>query len=268
MGSWIDAALPVLVHIGVAVLLQALGWAWPLRPHERSLRQRLAVNIAIAAFSGIVVLALLRPLVAWSLPLAAERGIGLLHLAAMPSWLRAACGFVLLDLGFYVWHRANHVVPLLWRFHAAHHADPDLDTSTALRFHPGEIALSVAFQTAQILVIGVDAATYAAYQATFQIAVLLHHSNLRLPSAFERVASTLLVGPRLHGLHHSRRREEALSNFGVVFGVWDRLLRTRSPVTRPQPAIGLPGYADAVDNRLDAVLLMPLRRQREWPAAP
>src|SRR5690606_5035552 len=116
--------------------------------------------------------------------------------------------------------------PFLWRFHNVHHLDPDLDVSTALRFHFGEIAFSAAFRVVQISAIGVGAPVYWAYELCFQAGTLFHHSNVRLPLRLERALSRLLVTPRMHGIHHSQVEAEASSNYGVLLPWWDLLHRT------------------------------------------
>jgi sterol desaturase/sphingolipid hydroxylase (fatty acid hydroxylase superfamily) len=136
----------------------------PLRQPRRSPWRRWRVNawVTAAAFAAGT-LAVAPPALAiarWN----EGGGIGLLHLAPMPQALRMGLGFLLLDLTFYWWHWANRRVPLLWRFHSAHHIDPDLDATTSFRFHPGEVLYSAPFRMAQVAVLGVDPVTYVAYQ--------------------------------------------------------------------------------------------------------
>jgi sterol desaturase/sphingolipid hydroxylase (fatty acid hydroxylase superfamily) len=102
-----------------------------------------------------------------------------------------------MDLTFYYWHLANHRLPFLWRFHNVHHIDPDLDVSTAFRFHFGEITLSAVFSLLQVSLIGPSAWAFAAYQLVFQAEVLFHHCNVRLPVRAERLLNKVLVTPRM-----------------------------------------------------------------------
>jgi sterol desaturase/sphingolipid hydroxylase (fatty acid hydroxylase superfamily) len=170
-----------------------------------------------------------------------------------------------MDLTFYYWHLANHRIPVLWRFHAVHHIDPDLDVSTALRFHFGEIALSAGLRLLQVTLIGIDAATYAIYEITFQANTLFHHSNVRLPVRLERWLNLLLVTPRMHGIHHSEVRAETDSNYSVVLPWWDRLHR-RLCLNVPQSrlTIGVPAYCEPADQRLLSLLTMPFRKPRDY----
>jgi sterol desaturase/sphingolipid hydroxylase (fatty acid hydroxylase superfamily) len=173
--------------------------------------------------------------------------------------------FLLMDLMFYYWHLANHRVPLLWRFHNVHHIDPDLDVSTAFRFHFGEIALSAFFSLLQVSLIGPSVWAYAVYQLVFQAEVLFHHSNIRLPVTFERLLNKMLVTPRMHGIHHSQVQRENNSNFGTVLPWWDRLHRTlRVNIPQDKVVVGVPAYTLNEDNNFWNALLMPFRKQRDY----
>ena len=253
------------VAVAVAGLLLFLAERrWPLRHPRAALLARLAVNVLLAATALAAAAVLVRPFTRHLLGLPEEERFGLIPLAGAAGWPAAALGFLLLDLTFYWWHRANHRVPLLWRFHNVHHLDPDLDVTTALRFHFGEIALSAVFRVAQVVVLGVGPWTFWIYEACLQVATLFHHSNLRLPIALERPLSRVLVTPRMHGIHHSQVEAEANANYGVVLPWWDRLHRTlRLNVPQRLVVIGVPGYSRPEDNRLGAVLLHPFRPQRD-----
>jgi sterol desaturase/sphingolipid hydroxylase (fatty acid hydroxylase superfamily) len=174
-----------------------------------------------------------------------------------------------MDLTFYWWHVANHRIPFLWRFHNVHHIDPDLDVSTAFRFHFGEVALSAGFRAIQVSAIGLSASMFVMYELVFQANTLFHHSNVRLPIRVERLLNLVLVTPRMHGIHHSQIRDETNSNYSVVFSWWDRLHRTLG-VNIPQSeiVIGVPAYADPADNSLWNDLLLPFRRQRDYWRGP
>jgi len=240
------------------VLLFVAEHVRPLREARAPLARRLPVNLLLAgltlALSGLLV----QPVALW---LAGRPLPGLLPL--LPPVLRPVVGFLLLDLTFYWWHRANHTVGLLWRFHAAHHGDPDMDVTTAIRFHPGEIVLSLGFRVAQVAVLGASLGLWAAYELVFQLAVLLHHSNLRLPLGLERALNLVLVTPRMHGIHHSEVRAEANTNFATVLPWWDRVHGTlRLNVPQAALTIGLPALDAARDNAWVAVLAQPFSSAR------
>jgi len=254
-----------VIAVAVFALLFILERFFPLRETTQSLLGRLFVNLAISVLTFIAAAIFVQPTARWALRWSADSPLGLVHLIALSAPLEFALSFVLLDLGFYYWHVANHRVPFLWRFHNVHHIDPDLDVTTAFRFHFGEITLSTGFSLLQVSLIGPSAWSFAIYQLIFQAEVLFHHSNLRLPIGAERLLNKVLVTPRMHGIHHSQVQRENNSNFGTVFPWWDRLHRTLG-VNIPQDAVvvGVPGYTLAEDNRFWNALLIPFRRQRDY----
>jgi sterol desaturase/sphingolipid hydroxylase (fatty acid hydroxylase superfamily) len=258
-------ASPIAIVLAAFAIFFVVEKFVPLRKTTRVLVARLLVNLAISALAFAIASLTVRPAAALMLRWSAQKSFGLLHLFALPSAVEFALGFLLMDLAFYYWHVANHRVPFLWRFHNVHHTDPDLDVSTGFRFHFGEVAMSAAFRIAQVGVIGVSAWTFAAYEIVFQINTLFHHSNARLPLAFERLLNKILVTPRMHGIHHSQLRAETDSNYGVVFPWWDRLHRTLGlNIAQRAIVIGVPGYSRPEDNRLWNLLFMPFRRQRDY----
>jgi sterol desaturase/sphingolipid hydroxylase (fatty acid hydroxylase superfamily) len=251
--------------LALLVVLFLLERFLPLRHNTRSLLARLVVNLVISALGFVAAVTLVRPGAQWALRWSADKPFGLVHFVALPVWVEFTLSFLLMDLAFYYWHVANHRVPFLWRFHNVHHIDPDLDVSTAFRFHFGEIALSSAFSVVQVSLIGISPWAFGAYQLVFQSEVLFHHSNWRLPIDFERALSKVIVTPRMHGIHHSRIERENKSNFGTVFTWWDRLHRTLG-LNIPQAAVvvGIPAYSRPEDNTMGNALLMPFRKQRDY----
>ena len=260
--------MQLLQSAAILGVLFVLLFAWerraPLRATRAALAGRLFVNLAISALALGTVVLLVTPAGATTLQFVSD-GFGLLHWMKLPAAVAFVVSFLLLDLTFYYWHVANHRIALLWRFHNVHHIDPDLDVSTAFRFHFGEIALSAGFRVFQIGLIGVSPVTFAIYEIVFQANTLFQHSNVRLPVGMERWLNKLLVTPRMHGIHHSQVWRENNSNYSVVFPWWDRLHRTlRLNIPQSSIEIGIPGYAAASDNKLGRALLMPFTRQRDY----
>jgi len=255
-------ALTAAVLAVAYALFFLLERALPLRRAKLPLLARLWVNFALSATAFATTMLLVEPAVAAML---GYRSVGLIPLLGLEGPAEAVASFLLLDLTFYYWHVANHRIAFLWRFHNVHHIDPDLDVSTAFRFHFVEIGLSVVFRVAQVLLIGPSLAVYAAYLLTFQLATLFHHSNIRLPALLERALNFLVVTPRMHGIHHSDVRQDDFSNWGVVFSFWDRLHRTLNlDVPQDEVTIGVPGYSKPDDNRLLRCLSLPFQVQRDY----
>jgi sterol desaturase/sphingolipid hydroxylase (fatty acid hydroxylase superfamily) len=190
-------------------------------------------------------------------------GFGLLSLVSLPGPAAASLGLLLLDASMYGWHRLNHSVGFLWRFHQVHHVDRDLDVTTALRFHPGELLLSVPFRALQALLIAPSPGLALGHELATQVATAFHHANVRLPERLERGLNLLIVTPRMHQIHHSIVQRETDSNWSVIFSLWDRLARTfRLDVQTTQLVIGVPAYAAPDDVTLRRSLQLPFVAQR------
>jgi sterol desaturase/sphingolipid hydroxylase (fatty acid hydroxylase superfamily) len=219
-----------------------------------------ALNLSLGLLNAVLTALLAFALVA-STAWAESNQFGLLHLLELPSIAESVLAIVLFDLWQYVWHRLNHRIPFLWRFHAVHHADAELDASTGVRFHPGEILLSFAARLLVLPLLGMSVAQLALYQALSLPVILFHHANLQLPVAVDRLLRILIVTPGMHVVHHSRWRPETDSNYSSLLSVWDRL--SGSFRLRESPGtidIGLDDWSSAQSGTLRGVLLAPVER--------
>lgn len=251
----------IVIVEGVLLLAERIA---PLRRTVESKLRRIVRNLSTGGVSlalmTLLQAPLLHPVAAW---IVRDR-IGIVHLGRWPRWLEMLVAILLLDYTLWWWHWASHRVPFLWRFHLVHHIDRDLDASTALRFHFGELALSIPIRAAQMIVIGVDPRTLWLWQTILFASILFHHSNVRLPLRFERFLVRLIVTPRMHGIHHSNHRDETDSNWSSLLSAWDYLHRTmRFDVPQEHIVIGVPAYRDAEDVTIGKILMLPFRRQRD-----
>jgi sterol desaturase/sphingolipid hydroxylase (fatty acid hydroxylase superfamily) len=196
---------------------------------------RLARNGGLLAVNIVVSVLVVGPATALAVAHAAEWRPGW-----WSGWTGLLLDLVLLDFLIYWWHRANHEVGFLWRFHEVHHLDRFLDTSSALRFHAGEVLLSAGARAVIILVLGFPLTSVLVFEALLLMAAIFHHSNLRLPPLFESLLSRLVITPSIHWVHHHRVRRDTDSNYGTVFSFWDPLFGTRSRSPRtPRMDIGV-----------------------------
>jgi sterol desaturase/sphingolipid hydroxylase (fatty acid hydroxylase superfamily) len=243
------------VAVGALVVVERLR---PLRSRKDPAPARIARNLTIGLLAAATTAASEIPIVAPVQRLAARGRIGLLRVVPLPRVLRVVLGFLLLDYTLYIWHWLNHRAPALWRFHAVHHIDLDLDSSTGIRFHFGELALAAGFRAAQVLLLGVDAGTLRVWQQCLLMSVIFHHSNVELPIDVERRLQAVIVTPRMHGIHHSTRVEETNTNFSSLLSCWDRLHRSlRLNVPQPTITIGVAGFLDPADVTLKRSLTFP-----------
>jgi len=235
----------------------------PLRRTVESKLRRVLRNLSTGGVSlalmSLVQAPLLQPVAAW---IVRER-VGLLQLVQWPRWLETLLAIVLLDYTLWWWHWANHRIPFFWRFHLVHHIDRDLDASTALLFHFGELALSIPIRAAQMILIGVDSQTLWLWQTILFASILFHHGNVRLPLRLERLLVRLIVTPRMHGIHHSDRLNETNTNWSSLLSWWDYLHGTiLLNVPQTEITIGVPAYSEPPDVTIGKILLLPFKRQR------
>lgn len=191
------------------------------------------------------------------------------HLGWRPDWWSGPAGLaldlVLLDFLIYWWHRANHVFAFLWRFHEVHHLDRFLDTTSAVRFHFGEVALSALARAGFIVVFDIPLASILVFETVVLGAAIFHHSNLALLPALERALARAIITPSIHWVHHHARRRDTDSNYGTLFSFWDPLFGTRSATARePHMIIGVEGVTE---QPLDRLLIRPFLSPRRRAAA-
>jgi sterol desaturase/sphingolipid hydroxylase (fatty acid hydroxylase superfamily) len=258
--TWIGASLAVGAY-GALVWLER-GRPLRRRPVESKL-ERNARNLAVAGVAAVALQLAERPVVERLTSLVERRKVGLLKRVALPRALEVALAVVLLDYTLYVWHVLAHRVPALWRFHLVHHADLDLDASTALRFHFGELVASVPWRAAQVLTIGVSPQSFSTWQSLLFVSILFHHSNVRLPVGVERRLNKFVVTPRMHGIHHSTVRRERDANWSSGLTLWDRLHGTlRLNVPQDAIEIGVPSYREPGELGLTEILKLPFGAER------
>jgi sterol desaturase/sphingolipid hydroxylase (fatty acid hydroxylase superfamily) len=206
---------------------------------------------------------LLIPTAAIGVALYAEaQGLGLLRWLGVNEFLGGILAVLLLDMLIYFQHRVFHAVPFLWRLHRVHHADPELDASSGLRFHPVEILLSMAIKMAAVVALGAPAEAVLVFEVLLNATSLFNHANLALPAWLDGALRLVLVTPDMHRVHHSEVQAETDSDFGFCLSCWDRLFGTY----RAEPAAGQLGMVIGVvefradqEQRLDRLLTQPLR---------
>jgi sterol desaturase/sphingolipid hydroxylase (fatty acid hydroxylase superfamily) len=257
---WLTTGLAVAWFAGLVWLERRQG----LRDRQVESKLRRDVrNLAVGGFGAIALHLAERPIVVPLARLVRRRRWGLLQRRRLPPWAETTLAVIMMDYTLYIWHVLVHKVPWLWRFHLVHHADLDMDASTALRFHFAELTVSVPWRAAQIVVIGVSPPALSAWQTFLFCSILFHHSNVRLPIGLERRLSRLVVTPRLHGIHHSMLEEEANSNWSSGLTMWDWLHGTlRRNVPQPKINLGVPGYRDPAELTLPDVLALPFGEER------
>ena len=260
------AAEPVIrlsCFLGVLVLMALWERLAPRRPQSIKRLLRWPNNLGLVVIDTLVV-RLLFPLAAVGMAfLAQSKGWGLLNIIPLSAWLAIPACVLLLDLTIYGQHVAFHALPLLWRLHRMHHADLEFDVTTGLRFHPGEIVLSMVIKLAAVLVLGAPPLAVLVFEVLLNATSMFNHGNVRLPPWLDHALRRVVVTPEMHRVHHSIDRQETDSNFGFNLPWWDRLFGTY----RAQPAsghlgmtLGIDRFRDPRELWLHRMLCQPLRR--------
>ena len=212
-----------------------------------------AINLVIAAGFAAAILGVTE----W----AHARPFGLLNLIRLPDWLNWLGAVVLFDVWQYWWHRFNHRLPWLWRFHAVHHSDAEMDVSTGLRFHTGELVCSFVARLFVLPLLGITVPQLLVYEAISLPIILFHHSNLRISERADRGLRWLIATPWMHYVHHSRWQPETDSNYTSFLSVWDRLFGSFRLRDRPSEiALGLDDYTEPEWRQLPGMLVAPFKK--------
>ena len=252
------------IFIGLFVLLAACELFVPRRKIHPSKNSRWITNWAIVVIDSILVRLLFKTAAVGGAIWAAQEGFGLFNLVAVPYWVAFIACFVVLDFAVWLSHVASHKIPMFWRIHRMHHSDVDFDVTTAIRFHPIEIILSMVWKYAVVLALGAPYACVLVFEILLNGGAMFNHANIKLPLGFDRILRMIIVTPDMHRVHHSVERNETDSNYGFNFSIWDRVFGTYTD----QPSrghddmqIGLPQWQDENPTKLGWSLSVPFQRK-------
>lgn len=267
MHDWIidhESWLRLAAFGGVLVLLLAAQDLWPRRrsPMRRGLRWGANLPMVVV---DVLLVRLLIPFGATGTAIWADvNGVGVLQRLDWPFAAEAVLAFLALDCLIYWQHRVFHQVPLFWRLHRMHHSDVEFDATTALRFHPVEILVSMLIKIGAVLALGAPALAVILFEIALNGTAMFNHANLRLPLSLDHVLRWVVVTPDMHRVHHSVHRRETDSNYSNTVAFWDRLFG--SYVAQPADGheamqIGLHELRAPAQQKLPALLAQPLHRK-------
>ena len=180
-------------------------------------------NIVLALINALVIGILFSGITLIVANYTEENNFGFVHLFNLSELQYSILAFIIMDMWNYTWHRINHIVPFLWRFHKMHHSDPNMDVTTSIRFHFGEIIISSALRLIIIFLVGIPIWVLIFYDTTLLICTIFHHSNIQLPDKVDKLIRSVIVSLNMHKVHHSRIKIETDSNYSSFLTIWDRI---------------------------------------------
>ncbi len=264
-----EGAWRLIIFVSVLVSLACIELIIPRRDLQSIKSRRWFTNLTIAAIGngavrlmGMIAL----PIVALSAAVYANsHGWGILNYMGLPVWANIIISIVVFDFAIYVQHVASHHIPILWRLHKVHHADTDIDVTTAVRFHPLEIMLSMLYKVVIVFLIGPPVFAVVVFEIILSSCAMFNHSNILLPSGVDRVLRLFLVTPDMHRVHHSVHENETNSNYGFNIPVWDYIFGTY--IRQPKDGhvgmkIGLEEYQSPKPTGLGWSLLLPVKSHK------
>jgi len=246
----------------VLLLCALFEWRRPKRSWRCAKRPRWVTNLSLTLLNTLLARLTLGAFAVTAAIWAGEQSIGLFNHVSVPGWLVLLTGVVVLDAAVWLQHRVTHRVPLLWRLHRVHHTDPELDVTTALRFHPVEIGLSLLWKALVVILLGLTPAAVILFELLLSMSAIFTHANLRLPPELDRRLRWLICTPDMHRIHHSVYQPETDSNYGFFLSIWDRAFgsyRHQPAEGAEQMRLGLLEFADQRELTLKHLLLQPLK---------
>ncbi len=260
-----EGPIRLSIFLGLFALLAISEWLKPRRKLNISKGQRWTTNIAIMVLDSLIV-RLLFPAAAVGVALwTSSAGYGLFNVIEAPLWLAILVSFVVLDFAVWLSHVLSHKVPLFWRFHRMHHCDRDIDVTTAIRFHPLEIVVSMIWKAAWVVALGAPAVAVIIFETVLNGTAMFNHSNLKLPLWLDKIVRLIVVTPDMHRVHHSAINRETDSNYGFNMPWWDRMFGTyiaQPELGHDQMTIGLEEWQDERPAKLGWSLSVPFLQQK------
>lgn len=263
MEELINPIIRPAIFFGLLAFFAVLEFLLPRRQLRPIKFKRWTTNILIIIIDSLIVKYLLKAAAIGAAFWAIKNGYGLFNIISVPYWVAFVVSFVVLDFAIWFSHVVSHKVPMFWRIHRMHHSDVDIDASTAIRFHPIEIVLSMLWKFIIVILVGAPVYSVLIFEIVLNGAAIFNHSNTKLPLWMDKILRVLVVTPDMHRVHHSIIREEHDSNYGFNLSIWDRMFNTYTD--QPEKGhegmtIGLPDWQDEQPARIDWTLMVPFKK--------
>lgn len=221
-----DIAIRVIAFVSMFGLMASWEAIAPRRKTATLKVSRWIANLSVAVLNTMVIRIVMASGAVGVAMVTAENGWGILNMLHWPVWIEIVLAVLLLDLMIYLQHLGFHAVPVLWKIHMVHHADPDYDVTTAVRFHPVEALLSMVLKMAGVAIIGASPTSVLAFEVILNGMAMFNHANVRMPAFVDWILRWVVVTPDMHRIHHSIFPRENNRNFGFNLPWWDYMFGT------------------------------------------
>jgi len=260
-----EAIIRLSIFFGLFIGFAAIEYFFPRRVVAKSKARRWLTNWSVSVFNVLTL-----RLFSFALPLLAigaafdaqNLGIGLFNQIGFSAWIEIIMAILILDFCIWLQHLLTHKIEFLWRIHRVHHSDTEMDISTAIRFHPIEIALSMALKIGLVYALGADPLSVLIFEILLNGSSIFNHANINIPNKFDKILRFLIVTPDMHRIHHSSDRLEHDTNFGFALSIWDHMFRTykmRPERNHKEMEIGL-NWQDEKPDKLGWSLSLPFKK--------
>ncbi|MCH1412975.1 MAG: sterol desaturase family protein [Rhodobacteraceae bacterium] len=253
------------IFFGLFIVFAAIEYFFPRRVVAKSKARRWLTNWSVSVFNVLTLrlFSLALPLLAIGAAFDAQNlGIGLFNQIGFSVWIEIIMVILILDFCIWLQHLLTHKIGFLWRIHRVHHSDTEMDISTAIRFHPIEIALSMALKIGLVYILGADPLSVLIFEILLNGSSIFNHANINIPNRFDKILRFLIVTPDMHRIHHSSDRIEHDTNFGFALSIWDHIFRTyklRPERNHTEMEIGL-NWQDEKPEKLSWSLSLPFKK--------
>lgn len=260
-----ETLIRLTAALGIFFIMIAWEQVSPRRKQSIGRRQRWPVNLGLAAMNMAIMRLTVGSIAYLSAVNASEHSYGLLNLLTAPEWLSIIVTLLVLDVAIYGQHIVLHKWPLLWRLHQIHHTDLEFDATTAVRFHPLEIVISMFYKVVCIYLLGANSLAVVAFEIILNGAATFNHSNIYIPEALDKKLRWLIITPDMHRIHHSAIPRETDSNYGFSISCWDRIFKTycaEPKQTQTAMELGLNPFREITELGFAQLLLLPFKKLR------
>ena len=196
-----EGIIRLSIFFGLFIVFAAIEYFFPRRVVAKSKARRWLTNWSVSVFNVLTLrlFSLALPLLAIGAAFDAQNlGIGLFNQIGFSVWIEIIMVILILDFCIWLQHLLTHKIEFLWRIHRVHHSDTEMDISTAIRFHPIEIALSMALKIGLVYILGADPLSVLIFEVLLNGSSIFNHANINIPNRFDKILRFLIVTPDMH----------------------------------------------------------------------